>query len=322
VLAATALEELASGLTAAPSAEAAADLGRVLVTRLGGLKGAVGGTNIMEAAAGLASATWVAAQPTAEPAALATARAAVPGLSSAITHTFPERFPRQRVEAAIDRLGQAPFASTARRLWEGAEGKLDGFRSGLEGYFDSEMTRLSGLYKRSIRTIVAILGVLIALSMNVNSLGLARDLWRNPEGRASLVAEADALSAGATTAGADPATLEQLRQACADAGPAEDAQITSVEQAAAAYDGVRTCVNDALSRLNGLDLVDRSLWINPAAWFDDTMPFVGGGGPAGEWWLHTVGIALTALALVVGAPFWFDLLKRLTGIRKGLVGQT
>jgi hypothetical protein len=40
-----------------------------------------------------------------------------------------------------------------------------------------------------------------------------------------------------------------------------------------------------------------------------------------HWLVHPLGIALTVLALVPGAPFWFDLLKRLTGIRRGMVGQ-
>ena len=34
------------------------------------------------------------------------------------------------------------------------------------------------------------------------------------------------------------------------------------------------------------------------------------------------GIVATALALMLGAPFWFDLIKRATGLRKGLSGDT
>jgi hypothetical protein len=38
--------------------------------------------------------------------------------------------------------------------------------------------------------------------------------------------------------------------------------------------------------------------------------------------LHALGVFVTAVALFLGSSFWFDLIKRLTGIRRGLVGQT
>jgi hypothetical protein len=55
------------------------------------------------------------------------------------------------------------------------------------------------------------------------------------------------------------------------------------------------------------------VWVDAGGWTDDwSNGFVG----------HAAGVLLTALALTLGAPFWFDLIKRLTGVRKGLVGDT
>jgi hypothetical protein len=52
------------------------------------------------------------------------------------------------------------------------------------------------------------------------------------------------------------------------------------------------------------------VWVSPGGW--SRQWFTG----EGNWWLHLAGVAATAVALVLGAPFWFDILKRLTGIRR------
>ena len=83
------------------------------------------------------------------------------------------------------------------------------------------------------------------------------------------------------------------------------------------------CVDDALTQLSGLGVIDQSLWASPSEWLDDFAPFYRSDGEqGGDWALHTLGVALTAAALVLGSSFWFDLIKRLTGLRRHLVGQT
>ena len=217
-------------------------------------------------------------------------------------------------------LQDCPLGPTARRLWEASGRQLDDFRTSLEGYFDQEMTRVSGYYKRSIRWILFILALLVAVVSNVDAVTLARDLWRNPGGRSSLVVQADALTAGGDAAagagtGASSSALADLRAKCEAAHPTDDTP--SAGDIARGFSDVRACVTDALSAQSGLDVIDRAFWISPSRWVDDwtdTTHY--------HWVVHSLGVALTVVALVLGAPFWFDLLKRLTGVRRGLVGQT
>jgi hypothetical protein len=229
--------------------------------------------------------------------------------------TFPEHFSRQRVEAGIESLDDAPLGPTARRLWEASSRKLDGFRSALESYLDGEMTRVSGYYKRSIRWILAVIAIVVAVTFNIDALTLTRELWRYPGGRADLVAQADTVVAsGAGTTSSSPG-LERLQQQCTAAHPPDTEDVT-VADAAKGFNDVRTCVTEALSVETGLDVVDRAVWLAPDRWYDDWTDT-----SHLHWLVHPLGIALTVLALVPGAPFWFDLLKRLTGIRRGMVGQ-
>jgi hypothetical protein len=242
--------------------------------------------------------------------------AAADGLWRPLGLSFPDNFPRQRVEAAVRSMQDSPLGPTARRLWEASNRRLDDFRNNLESYFDQEMTRVSGYYKRSIRWILLVFAILIAVVSNIDAIGLVRDLWRNPGGRATLVMQADALNtASSGGAPADDAALAALRAKCEDRGPKDDNP--SAQDIANGFNDVRDCITDALSATSGLDVINRAVWISPSRWADDWTE-------TGHyhWIVHPLGVALTVVALVLGAPFWFDLLKRLTGIRRGLVGQT
>ena len=52
----------------------------------------------------------------------------------------------------------------------------------------------------------------------------------------------------------------------------------------------------------------------PIGWPDPGMP----ANPGSEWWLHKLlGILITGFAVSQGAPFWFDLLNKITNLRSG-----
>jgi len=242
--------------------------------------------------------------------------AAADTLAGSLARTFAQGFSRERIAIALDRLKNAPLGPTARRLWEAAEGDIDKFRTTLEGYFDGEMKRLSGVYRRSIRVVMVGLAIIVAVACNVDAVGLARNLWRNPDGRAALVAQADSLTTpsnaagGATSGTATNADLAKIQDECKKAAPPEDAVINNPEDAAKAFNDVRHCITDALNAQSGLDVIDNAVWVSPGGW--SRQWFTG----EGNWWLHLAGVAATAVALVLGAPFWCDILKRLTGIRR------
>ena len=180
------------------------------------------------------------------------------------------------------------------------------------------MRRLSGYYRRSIRVVMLGLAAVVVLVGGFDAIDVVRNTWRNPDDRAALVEQADQL-ANDTTAAPDAeieptaGALRRIQQECAAAHPVDEAEITTPAEAAEAFGVVRTCVNDALDALTGVGVVDQALWVDADAW--------------GEAWTssplsHAFGTVLAALALIVGAPFWFDVIKRLTGIRRGLIGDT
>ena len=242
----------------------------------------------------------------------------VTAVADALSRAFPAHFARLRFDAAFSKLhGGAPLGPTLRRLWEAAAGQIDGFRTSLEAHLDAEMRRLSGYYRRSIRVVMLGLAAGVVLVGGFDAIDVTRNTWRNPDDRSALVEQADQLANSTTSAPAatEPTAeaLRRIQQECAAAHPLDEAEISTPAEAAEAYGVVRTCVNDALDALTGVGVVDQALWVDAEAWRAawTSAPLS-----------HALGSILAVLALMVGAPFWFDVIKRLTGIRKGLIGDT
>ena len=238
----------------------------------------------------------------------------------ATARLFPANFARLRVAAAIAELDpQSPLAPTLRRLWEVSSGEIDTFRGNVESYFDGEFQRLSGYYRRCIRTVTFALALLVALVGGVDAISVGRNLWRNPNERAALVQLADDVAQDGTPITTSDAAgtgigLERIQQECAKAHPTDADTINGVDDAADAYAKVRNCVSGALDQLTGVAVINRALWVDAGAWWADWAN--------SRFWVHAIGITFTALALMLGAPFWFDIIKRLTGLRKGPAGDT
>jgi hypothetical protein len=242
----------------------------------------------------------------------------------ATTRLYPDGFARLRIETAIAKMDpMSPLAPTMKRLWEAAAGQIDAFRGNVESYLDGELKRLSGYYRRSIRVVMFSLAFLVAVLGGIDAISVGRNLWRNPEDRAALVSLADQVSSNGVgndvadavpDAGSTVEGLALIQKRCADAHPPDEATINNPEEAAAAYAKVRNCVGDALDHLTGVGVIDHALWMDPGAWWHDWANW--------RFWLHALGILATALALMLGAPFWFDIIKRASGLRKGLTGDT
>jgi len=71
-----------------------------------------------------------------------------------------------------------------------AQGDLDKAQKTIEDWFDSGMDRVSGWYKRSTQKIILAIGMLIAVSMNIDSIAVIGELYKTDATRAAAVAAA------------------------------------------------------------------------------------------------------------------------------------
>lgn len=168
---------------------------------------------------------------------------------------------------------------------------LNGLRQAVVTWYDEGMERLSGVYKRYSQVVLLALGLGMAVLFNVDSIAMAQTLATNPSIRSAIVE-----SAGAVAGSGQPTTT-----------PA-----------------------DAIKLLNGIEpgIGWTVCWYPSdanAARSADDLPApcgqnLGGRWPPADAWisyavLRIPGWIFTALAVMLGAPFWFDLLNKTVNLR-------
>ncbi|MFT4154672.1 hypothetical protein [Parafilimonas sp.] len=74
-----------------------------------------------------------------------------------------------------------------KSLWQDSGADLDKFKTGLEKWFDDTMERCTGWYKRYNRAVLFVLGFIIAVFFNVDTIAIHRVLSTNDNAREGLV---------------------------------------------------------------------------------------------------------------------------------------
>jgi hypothetical protein len=189
----------------------------------------------------------------------------------------------------ISTLGNPNLERALRMLIDAAGDNVNQARQNIEDWFDSGMDRVSGWYKRRVQVILVVIGLVIAIAINADTITIGDTLSHDPALRESLV------NAAQEYAKADPA---------ADQG-------TTGNSAS----DIAACREDETSpacRI-GMNLKEIEKLGLPIGWDPEDPRTIPGG--ARDWALKVIGWLLTAAAVSLGAPFWFDLLNKFIIIR-------
>lgn len=213
-------------------------------------------------------------------------------------------------------------------IWIDAQGDVDRFRKNLERWFDDTMERTGGWYKKYTQAILFVVGFFVAMSFNVDTVLIVKKLSKDPALREQLVKQADTYVRAHPNLKADlDASKKRIDEALAsktnktplDSAAAkaekekeeqEYKKIVQRNQALAAQ--ADSLIKKDLANISGVVGLGWSRMcddkntkcscecpLRPAGWNALTIP----------------GWILTALALSLGAPFWFDLLNKLMQLR-------
>jgi hypothetical protein len=161
----------------------------------------------------------------------------------------------------------------------------------VEDWFNSTMDRVSGWYKRRTQLFIFLLGLTIAVGLNVNSVTLANDLWSHKAQRDALVSAAQGYLE--KHHGADSAAPATALEA-AKLGTADTTKVQELDPSLKAD----------IEHLDNLGLPIG--WKNIRGTDIRNVPFL-------AW--SFVGWLITAFAVSLGAPFWFDVLNKFVVVR-------
>lgn len=269
---------------------------------------------------------------------------------------------QQNANAAVDQAGDTPLTVAQIRASLGklanpyveravltaldtARDDLELAIQNLQKWYDSGMDRVSGWYKRETQRILFIVGLIVTVTLNVDTIAIVKHLAVNTAAREALVKQATTSmqdttlierveaerkkaagsksAASATLTGQPALTATETGTAPAPANPAE---IPAQEMLEANIKTAETQAKLLKEQLFGLGL--------PVGWTEMRKGAeirVACTEPKADWvddigcaiWPYEVqmilgaipGWLITAFAISFGAPFWFDMLNKMMVIR-------
>lgn len=216
---------------------------------------------------------------------------------------------------------RSPVASALLPIVDRAK-DLEGALQGIEGWFNSGMDRVSGWYKTRTQKVLFVIGLLVAALANVDTLEIVEALNRSPDLRAALTQIAQESGQTGKLAGVD---LAQLRDR-----PPTEAEWKAVLNASIQFGSPQfghgrlplgyACL-DAVVALPSADSTKDVAQAAPGASAGSWQRCVGqfrdtwGKSTLFQHVLKLLGWVLTALAGVLGAPFWFAALSSVANLR-------
>lgn len=216
--------------------------------------------------------------------------------------------------------------SYLKSIWADANGDIIKFKHHLEFWFEETMDRASGWYKKHIQFVLFFVGLSIAIGFNVDTLKIIKRLEKDPKLREQLVLQANAFQE------AHPDLDKKLLL--------HQAEINKFQ---ANYSKNKILINDSLQNKNLTDSLELANYLALKSKRDELLDqanllikndinnvhhSLGLGWESYDSssfksiFYSITGWMVTALALSLGAPFWFDLLNRLMKLRGSVTTPT
>ncbi|MCB0577860.1 MAG: hypothetical protein KDD10_00945 [Phaeodactylibacter sp.] len=186
-----------------------------------------------------------------------------------------------KLEARIDELPDEDLRNVLKQFLREADNNVDVFKGKVKWWYNDVMDRASGWYKRYTQKILVGVGFLIALIFNADTLAIYERLENDPDTLQKVVNLAEDFVDSKDTFDVVTAGDPEFEASLAKLKGLVDNQIETVR--------------------SPLGLGWKNVVWEEVGWYDVVTKILG--------WI------VTALAVSLGAPFWFDLLRKLVNIR-------
>lgn len=218
--------------------------------------------------------------------------------------------------------------SYIRSIWADAEGDIEKFKKHLENWFAETMERATGWYKKHTQFILLLVGFLIAIVFNVDTVKIINKLEKDPKLREQIVMQADAYAK--VHPDLDKQLLQQniehekfMSQYTKEELKSNDSLQNKIQEDSlnlARYKDIIARRDTLLQRADQIMKRDISNvnyalgigWKTPLCKPFNLKCYI----------MALVGWLITALALSLGAPFWFDLLNKFMKLRNSVVSNS
>jgi hypothetical protein len=188
----------------------------------------------------------------------------------------------------------SPLQNAVLPIWREAKGDYDTFVQRLAGWYDAHMDRVTGWYKRSSQLILLWIASIVVLAANIDTL----QIWNGFETNVNLANAVSGIAQAYATANANNKPDAKVITPPSPVPPCPDGYVQKD----------KACAIDAA-------LISQM----PLGWSENYRgPFKPGENGEARWrdlLLKLLGLGITVAALMLGAPFWFDLLGSIVNVR-------
>lgn len=204
---------------------------------------------------------------------------------------------------SLNYLPDTPLTQSIRTAVKTADNNVDAALAQIEATYQRAIDRITGMFTRKIRMWTLWIAIGLAVAANADTITMTERLWTDRTMREAIANVADTYTQSCVLQG-ENANAEVDCSLLTPSGTAQsdNTGTDAVEDIADTRERMQT-LNEALSLfpLNGVTGAYNEVTLaeNPGLAFLSKL----------------IGLGLTAIALSLGAPFWFDLLKRIMSIR-------
>lgn len=193
---------------------------------------------------------------------------------------------------------------------------IEKFRAGIENWYNETMDRVSGWYKRQSQLILFFIGLVVAVMFNVDSIEIAGKLSKDDNLRAQMVQYAGTLSDSYKS------PSNNFYSYFNNEGQSDTTkQKNTLDSINVKYEFLKLIYKqaDSVNNMLGLGWMHKDTTVASKIGscktahkkhyiFNRTIP-------QNSPWRALLGWIITALAISLGAPFWFDLLNKIIKLR-------
>ncbi|MEM0998043.1 MAG: hypothetical protein AAGN35_13220 [Bacteroidota bacterium] len=198
----------------------------------------------------------------------------------------------EAIEARLATIKDPKVRERLLKILHSSGDQIDSMRDKVEHWFNDSMESVSLWYKKRMRTLVTICGIVVVTAMNADSIQVARVLYSDDDIREATINAARSYS----------------DEMAGRMDPSDSTNTTSFTQ------NMRALEDDV-----------QASQVLPIGWTLNSMPYernaqgkivtTPGEDPILFWLLKIAGILLTTGAVSLGAPYWYAQLKSLLNLR-------
>jgi hypothetical protein len=218
-------------------------------------------------------------------------------------------------------------------LWQDCKGNVDDFKLQLEGWFNRTMEQATEWYKRKVQLLLLIMGFLLAWLFNADTITMVKKLSTDKTAREQMVqlaaafVEKNNINASSVSAAVKDSLTEEQNKRRLDSLLSVKRVLEADIQNTSSLLGAGSFLPDTLNLGDPKALLSIETDLLPPA---DKIIMQNGKRKCVYGSLkqicyfvrvgnrHFGGFLLTAIAISLGAPFWFDLLNKIMQLRNSL----